>query len=164
MTTLETLLRHAPPACSCAHCQQMCMCACTPTPEDARRLIEGGHGARLMRCVWSHDPLVYFLTPALKGSEGTDSPATPVSMGGCTFWNRRRLCDLHDAGLKPTEGRLTHHHPKHQWGKKLVRLIIAAWDTDDGRALVQAWMDEYYAPPPVRARVETLERYQDWIT
>lgn len=158
----KMIAQNMPPSCSCAHCQQMCAVACTPRPEDVRRLIDAGHGGRLMLCVWTHEPLVEFLTPALKGSEGTDSPHHPVSVGGCTFWNKERLCDLHRAGLKPTEGRLTHHHPKYQHGKKLTALIMEEWDTEAGRALIADWKERFYTPPPVRGRVGLLEQFTDW--
>lgn len=164
MSRLDQLVKNSmPPSCSCAHCQQMCMLPCTPRPEDARKLIEAGFGGRLMLCVWTYEPrLLEFLTPAMKGSEGTDSPIHPVSEGGCTFWNRRRLCDLHASGLKPTEGRLTHHHPKYQHGKKLAKLMMEEWDTESARALIADWKERFYSPPPVRARVEILEQFRDW--
>lgn len=160
----QMIEKNMPPSCSCAHCQQMCCLPCSPRVSDARKLIDAGYGGRLMLCVWTHEPLLQFLTPALRGSEGTDSPDHPVSDGGCTFWNKRHLCDLHASGLKPTEGRLTHHHPKYQHGKKLNKLIMVEWDAPEGRALIAEWKERFYTPPPVRARVDILEQFRHWET
>ena len=90
--------------CSCAECRQMCeRSCCLPTPDEARALIRAGHGARLSRYSF---PAGRVIGPSPAGMEGAD--LTDTNHGACTFY-RGGLCELHDAGLKPLEGRLAGH-------------------------------------------------------
>jgi hypothetical protein len=54
---------------------------------------------------------------------------------GCVF-HVNRLCQLHDAGLKPFEGKVAHHSRD---GKNIHEAVAAAWDNDEGRAVVARW-------------------------
>jgi len=84
----------------------MCVAPCCGTVEDMQRLIDSGYAHRLM-----HDPYeggAEMLKPALKGHEGKLAPWNVWSEQGCTFW-RDGLCELHDLGLKPLQGKLAHH-------------------------------------------------------
>ena len=45
---------------------------------------------------------------------------------GCAFLNDQNLCSLHDAGLKPTEGKFASHSPN-QNGKSLTLEIAKTW-------------------------------------
>lgn len=144
-TTYEKIVKRQPPACACAACQFDCQMPCWGTPSDVQALIDAGYGARLTLELWTKTPKVEFLTPALKGFEGKRAPRTPYSRAGCTFWTDARLCEVHDAGLKPLEGKMSHHHPalKKVDGMKLRRWIAEQWDTDEGRALVAAWKAQF---------------------
>lgn len=145
--TYEQLTKRLPPACTCDACQMDCTMPCWGTPAEIRRLIDAGHGARLTLELWTKQPPVEFLTPALKGSEGQRAPAKPYSRAGCTFWTEAHLCQVHDAGLKPLEGKLSHHHPalkkRNVDGLTLRRWIAEQWDTDEGRALIEDWKATY---------------------
>jgi hypothetical protein len=71
--------------------------ACWPTPEEAATLIERGYGDRLVKEHFiGHGRLRHVL-------RGRDDE------GRCTFLTADGLCELHDPGLKPLEGRLAHH-------------------------------------------------------
>ena len=60
--------------------------------------------------------------------------------GYCTFF-RNGLCELHDAGLKPTEGKLSHHtitRENFKFGHSLSWNVAREWL--DGRN--EAFIDE----------------------
>lgn len=111
---------------------------CWPTPADAHRLIEAGFGPRLMSEWWfdhAQDKTVFILTPAIQGREGGESPAYPS--GACTFLDEAGLCQLHDLGLKPAEGRLALCNNRTPDG--LHEQIGCSWDNEDARALIKHW-------------------------
>ena len=92
-------------ACACDTCKNMCKIQpCIGTPEDIAKLVLAGHGSKMAKTTW----MVGMLT-------GTTS--APIDMyqimanedNSCPFLDENNLCELHDAGLKPTEGRLSHH-------------------------------------------------------
>lgn len=98
-----------PATCSCGDCRSMCEhSTCLPTPDEARALIRAGHGARLATYAFAPDPSkLRFVGPAVRGSEGGRGLAHTRG-GACTFYADGK-CSLHDAGLKPLEGRLALH-------------------------------------------------------
>lgn len=91
-----------PTYCSCEKCKSQCRTPCLGTPEDINRLIEAGYNDRLAVTEW----LVGMLLGVI------DRPVlmiqAKVEHGWCTFYHDGK-CELHDKGLKPTEGRLSHH-------------------------------------------------------
>lgn len=92
-----------PTQCKCKLCQEQCHQPCLGTPQDILGLIDAGYADRLTPTAWVAG-MVMGVCPA------------PVPMvqarleedGWCTFF-KDGLCELHDKGLKPTEGRLSHH-------------------------------------------------------
>jgi len=146
------------PTCSCASCKEMCKRPCWPTPEEAEALIAAGYGEKLMNDYWGGDSDIlapkwdeddadeeprgqdiHLLCPAELGREG--GSASFWREGGCTFQNPDGLCLLHDAGLKPLEGRLARcEHDKTDLPPVNVHKCVAAlWDTAKGRAIVERW-------------------------
>lgn len=94
--------------CACDKCKSMCLKQpCIGTPEDIYKIIAAGHSNKLSLSFW--------LTGLV-----TDSHDKPVEMiqpkaledGRCAFLDDNHLCTLHDAGLKPTEGKLAIHSEK----------------------------------------------------
>lgn len=73
---------------------------CFPTPEEAEKLVAAGYKDRLALTQWGDQPGKEYFLIAPKINESTT---------GCTFLTNDGLCILHDKGLKPLEGRLTHH-------------------------------------------------------
>ena len=91
-----------PTACSCEKCKSQCRTPCLGTPEDIERLIDAGYKDRLAPTEW----LVGMLFGVI------DRPVlmvqAKVENGWCTFYHDGK-CELHEQGLKPTEGKLSHH-------------------------------------------------------
>lgn len=119
--------------CSCMACKTMCLSSpCFPTPEEVVRLDKMGFGSDLM--------FTMFMNPETKEIYALVAPRSTEKMGGiinqCTFHNAQGLCDLHELGLKPTEGRLANHNQKHS---DTVRLRVATcelWKTDLAKELL----------------------------
>lgn len=121
-----------PTVCDCAKCQSQCHTPCLGTPEDIARLIERGYGDRLAPTTWAAGMVMGV----------TDRPVEMIQAvqredGYCTFFHDGK-CELHDLGLKPTEGRLSHHslridnfNPK----KSLSWLIAKEWIDISPRAV-----------------------------
>lgn len=105
-TTFQRIIRRTgkkPTQCKCKQCQQQCRtCPCLGTPANIERLIDAGYAVKLAITDWFVGQLfgsIQFPIPMVQPIQ-TDS--------GCIFFHDG-LCELHDRGLKPTEGRLSHH-------------------------------------------------------
>ena len=114
-----------PSECSCDKCKNLCRTPCLGTPEDINKLLEAGYGNRLTPILWGVGMLVGL----------TDKPIKMVqprleNNGWCTFRQPNGLCELHDKGLKPTEGKLATHKPKpNGWSlkKDITWLVAKRW-------------------------------------
>lgn len=85
-------------SCSCGKCVTMCeRTPCLGTPTDILNLINAGHADKLLESVWLVGLPYGFPKTKMFQIDGTK---------GCPFFNKNKLCDLHDSGLKPTEGKL----------------------------------------------------------
>lgn len=91
-----------PVACDCDHCRMQCMTPCLGTPQDIWRLIENGYEDRLRLTLW------YVGVLAGRISFPILMVQPHQTRQGCVFW-KDGVCELHNTGLKPTEGRLSHH-------------------------------------------------------
>jgi hypothetical protein len=83
---------------------------------------------------------IQILSPAIKGYEGLSAPFTPI--GKCTFLTRDDLCELHDLGLKPLEGRLAicpakgkapppqtvHEDVAMKWNNPKAQKLVIKWN------------------------------------
>lgn len=131
-------------SCTCERCKDMCKRPCWGTPEDIKAIIECDYGHRLMADYWeadgaSNNKHIDVLCPASLGSEGEDAPY--FTAVGCTFQDENGLCELHDLGLKPTEGRLAFHDRDNDDGTHL-RMALS-WDTPEARQIIEDWRNEY---------------------
>lgn len=133
--------------CSCERCKSMCEYrACWPTPKEAQALINAGYGERLWVDYWAgggllsdHDNDISILAPAAAGKEKEYHPFWPE--GRCTFLTKDGLCELHDQGLKPSEGRKAIHSdedPVH-----LHAMVATMWDEEAAEHLVEEWLDRF---------------------
>ncbi len=93
--------------CSCDKCKGLCRTPCLGTPEDIAKLIEAGYGDRLAPSLWC----VGMLTGLIKEPIKLMAPVLEKN-GWCTFRTQEGLCELHDKGLKPLEGKLASCRPK----------------------------------------------------
>ena len=95
-----------PTNCKCEKCKSQCHTPCLGTPEDIIKLIDAGYKDRLSPTLWAVGMLMGLTDKPIKMIQ-----ARREDSGWCTFFHNG-LCELHDSGLKPTEGRLSHHSIK----------------------------------------------------
>jgi len=129
-------------SCSCDTCKKMCDRPCWPTPEEVEELVKKGFGKRLMLDWWQRcfSDDIMLVSPALIGFEQRMAPSLhPI--GGCTFQNSDGLCELHQIGLKPIEGRLASCKRQNN-GYDLHKAVSELWDSDKGREVVKLWKME----------------------
>ena len=147
-----TISRFKPSApCSCKTCKGMCKRACWPTPQEAARLLDAGYANKLMLDAWiggfdNDHKDCYLVCPATPGFGGRWAPGLGDDFdwfgaglrGGCVMHGSDGLCELHDKGLKPFEGRVAHH------SKDVPRLheaVARTWYSNEGRAVVQRFCE-----------------------
>ena len=116
-----------PSQCKCKLCQQQCHTPCLGTPNDILRLIEAGYKDRLEPTIWGAGMVM--------GTTDHPIPMIQAKIEGewCTFFHDG-LCELHNLGLKPTEGKLSHHSMTlERWTpKKSLSLNVAkTWEEND---------------------------------
>lgn len=132
-TTFERIIRKSgmkPSFCKCEKCKSQCHAPCLGTPEDMFKIIGAGYekrvGARII--------------------EGTEviTPLYDPDKKACTFFTNG-LCELHDSGLKPTVGKLSHHsttlenfNPK----KSVQRFVLDEWKNITQQQ-IQTFIEKY---------------------
>lgn len=130
-TAFERVIRKTgkkPVACKCVKCKAQCTrTPCLGTPEDILKLIEAGYADRLASTIWGAGMTMGLMTHPVE----IVAPLYDHAKGACTFFNNG-LCDLHDLGLKPTEGRLSSHEPA---GKGFTNKKNIAWN------VVKEWIN-----------------------
>ena len=90
--------------CSCKICQSMCKTPCIGTPLEMGKISVAGFRDRLSVSLWAygklvgtHDKFIQIIAPAYDEKKEC-----------CTFFKNGK-CELHNLGLKPTEGRYASH-------------------------------------------------------
>lgn len=127
-------------SCSCPKCVKMCEGRpCWGTPAEIQKIIDAGHGNRLMLDWWENASAdeIRIVAPAIVGYEGKKAPYWP--MGRCAFLNEKSLCDLHDLGLKPLEGRAA--SCKDQAEDGCHEHCAKSFDTKEGRKVVRNFQE-----------------------
>lgn len=107
-TSLQRVMRasgRVPVQCSCSICKQQCNTPCLGTPDDIEKIIDAGYSDRLALTQWAAGMLLGVTTSIIPMIQPV------VGKEYCAFFENG-LCILHDKGLKPTEGRLSHHTVK----------------------------------------------------
>jgi hypothetical protein len=127
-----------PKECACEKCSRMCHAPCCGTPEDIDKLIDKGFANRL-----SFDDLpdvsgIDMIKPALKGYEGGRAPWEVSSVSGCTFW-KNGLCELHESGLKPIQGKLVIHGMPDEDHKQIQDMLVKSWKTKKAEQVIEKW-------------------------
>ncbi len=122
--------------CSCKCCIEMCMRPCWPLPEEAEKMIKAGLANKLWLDYWGDaDDKIFIVGPAAVGYEGKDAPFWPI--GKCTFL-KEDLCEIHNSGFKPFEGRVS------DCKKNLPDLhgdVAQTWNSEKGREVVELWKE-----------------------
>lgn len=112
--------------CTCDKCKNMCKVPCIGTPKDIEAIIDAGYADRLKETMC----MVGYLAVKEK----------PIAMiqptekdGWCAFRQPDGLCELHDRGLKPTEGVLASC-------KVVEEDDIPTYETSVLRAVAHEWV------------------------
>lgn len=106
-TTLQKIIRKTGKKitqCKCHQCRKQCAHPCIGTPDDMVRIAAAGYKDRLNEISWEtgitfglcNQPIIMV------------APVYDQAKKSCTFFTNG-LCELHHLGLKPTEGKLSHH-------------------------------------------------------
>lgn len=137
--------------CSCDTCKNMCKKApCHGTPEEMLAIMNAN--PRYMD--WLHinkqwDTNMVFIRPV--------GPYAVDLIGQCPFQTSEGMCELHDKGLKPIEGRVAIHkggedgHPRkgiraslaQSWEKPIGQAVLKEFRNRGGRSLWDCEMEEY---------------------
>lgn len=129
-----------PTECDCDKCSRMCTAPCCGTIEDMQNLIDAGYGNRLMLDDWPDDNDI--IKPAMKGHEGGKAPWDVRTEEGCTFWKDGK-CELHQSGLKPTQGKLAHHDNDYFQLKEIENFISDSWGKDEAKEFIEKWKIDF---------------------
>lgn len=122
-----------PTACTCAVCRNLCRTPCLGTPEDILRLIKAGYLDKLAVSFWC----VGMLLGQMKYPIVMVQAVTTVE-GWCVFYHEG-LCELHDKGLKPTEGFLSHHsitEENYDFSKNLTYNVAKEWLAQENLSVI----------------------------
>jgi hypothetical protein len=107
-STYEKIIRKTgrkPISCKCEACKKQCSVApCLGTPQDIEKIIDAGYGDKIAPTQWAAGMMMGVVDHVVLMFQ----IRFDEKKGGCVFFNNG-LCELHDKGLKPTEGRLSHH-------------------------------------------------------
>lgn len=96
-----------PISCNCEKCKQMCQrTPCLGTPQDILALINAGHVDKVCYTEWAAGLFLGHITRPIEMVQIKYKGNGPN--GECVFYNNGK-CELHENGLKPTEGKLSHH-------------------------------------------------------
>jgi hypothetical protein len=128
--------------CKCNLCKQQCTTPCLGTPEDIEKIIDAGFEHKIFPTDWwagvvagSTDRPIFMFQPELVQETGY-----------CTFF-KDGLCTLHDLGLKPTEGKLSHHSTKldnFKFNKSLSWMIAKEWQDEKNKETIHRIMDKLH--------------------
>lgn len=137
-TTFERIARESecqPSECHCELCRSMCRTPCLGTPEDIEKLVDAGYADRLVPTEWGVGMIVGLISRPIYMLQ-----ADTIN-GWCTFYHNG-LCELHDKGLKPTEGKLAHHtdpiiHGNQPTSLNVAWLIAKEWMKDSNLQIIE---------------------------
>lgn len=121
-TTFEKIIRKTgmkPKSCKCYLCKLQCKAPCWGTPEDMQKIVDAGFVKRLMVQVYGE---IMFVTPLMDKVKNA-----------CTFFTNG-LCELHESGLKPTVGKLSHHSTNYETfnpKKSIAKFVLDEWKQFD---------------------------------
>lgn len=140
-TPLQRIIRRTgrrPTQCKCKECKQQCHTPCLGTPQDILKLVKAGYADRLALTDWFAGMMMGCTDHGITMIQAKDEN------GWCTFYHDG-LCELHDKGLKPTEGKLSHHSIKiDNWKhrKSISWNVAKEWENEDNVSVVEEIVKE----------------------
>lgn len=129
-STIHRIIRKTgrkPVECKCKLCQMQCSTPCLGTPEDIEKLLDAGYREQLALYDWDVAKVMGKLGFSILMIQAH------TKNGMCVFFENG-LCTLHDKGLKPREGRLSHHTQKLEtfvFKKSLSWNVAKEWINED---------------------------------
>ncbi len=120
--------------CKCQQCKKQCTAPCLGTPEDIEKLIDAGYKDKILETTWLAGMMMGAVDHPIEMYQAEHRTDT----GFCTFF-KDGLCQLHDLGLKPTEGKLSHHSLKAEnWtASKSVSILVAKeWENPKNKEII----------------------------
>ena len=139
-STTQKIIRKTgrkPIDCKCSLCKQQCKQVCLGTPDDIMKIADAGYGNLLKYTDWW---------------AGVSHGVSPIRMvqleltnNGCVCFVNG-LCILHDKGLKPTEGKLSHHSTtmdNFKFRKSLSWNVAKEWIAIENKELVQEILNAF---------------------
>ena len=94
-------------SCNCEKCKRMCQrTPCLGTPHDILALIKAGYIHRVCYTEWAAGISLGFIHEPIPMVQ---LKSTGSKVDGCCICYHDGKCELHENGLKPTEGKLSHH-------------------------------------------------------
>jgi len=135
-TAFERIIRRTgrkPVQCKCRKCKEQCKTPCLGTPDDILRLIRAGYKDKLASTAWCVGMAlgrINFPVPMVQAIQ---------TASGCVFY-KNGLCELHDARLKPTEGKLSHHsirQENYKFNKSLSWNVAKEWLDEKNRETIR---------------------------
>lgn len=144
-----------PTECKCHLCKRQCHTPCLGTPQDILRLMDAGYTSRLKPTEWAagiYMGVTDHIIPLIQAECLDGAWGGLLDVGAdchCTFYTKDGLCELHDLGLKPTEGRLSHHSARIDNFKRNKSI---SW------AVVQEWL----SPDNADVVAEVIRRYKEY--
>ena len=141
-TVLQRIMRKTgrkPCQCKCSLCKEQCHTPCLGTPVDIEKIIDAGYGDKL--------EITYWAVGIIMGVTKSAIPMLQARAGNeyCVFFNDG-LCQLHDKGLKPTEGKLSHHSTRidnFKASKSIAWNVAKEWINEENGEAIERLLTKY---------------------
>ena len=141
-TQLHRIIRKTgrkPCECKCSLCKMQCHTPCLGTPQDIENLIDAGYADNLAPTLWGVGMIMGVIDipiPMIQAIAGKEY---------CVF-SHNGLCELHDKGLKPTEGRLSHHSTRinnFKASKSISWNVAKEWLSEENADTIERIADKF---------------------
>ncbi|WP_106828136.1 hypothetical protein [Parabacteroides pacaensis] len=141
-TQLHRIIRKTgrkPCECKCSLCKMQCHTPCLGTPQDIENLIDAGYANKLAPTLWGAGMIMRVIDIPIPMIQAIASDEY------CAFFHNG-LCELHDKGLKPTEGRLSHHSTRidnFKASKSIAWNVAKEWLSEENAEVIERVADKY---------------------
>lgn len=154
-----------PTECKCSLCKRQCHTPCLGTPQDILRLMDSGYTSRLSPTLWAAGIVMGICdteVPLIQARCEDGAWGGLLDVGAdshCTFYTSDGLCELHQQGLKPTEGRLSHHSTRidnFRASKSVSWAVVQEWFSPDNADVVAEVVRRYNEYQDEQSNTHTL--------